>query len=363
MASAPVLDIEKLCRPVSDEAPTGAHLRSSPDLEKQWWKFSDQLEKERGKEKRRLSGGDDGPDAKDLVPRWQEVVSIGEEILTTSSKDLWVVAGMIEALTRQYGFNGLRDGLRLARELTQKYGASMFPPLDEDDAADTGLHTAFMRLDGIDAALPDVIRRLPIVDCAGSPPYSTFDHVRIYAGRGGDDTPASLEAAARGTPPQVFRDLMDDTSTAIDELQQLTEAADAASGTTEDGLSLAPSLGRMKETLEDCLRRIRSLAGDSGQEQESTPGEGGPATSGAAAKGAPAASADAINTREDAYRVLEKLAVFFERTEPHSPMAAALRELVGWRTLNFADLMKRLIEDASARRELFRRTGVPNAED
>jgi type VI secretion system protein ImpA len=360
MPSPDVLDFETLTAPISGDLPTGPYLRSNPDLEKLWWDFSDKLEQERGKEKRILMG-EEG--AKDATPRWETVASTGANILKSNSKDLWVVAGMIEALTREYSFAGLRDGFRLARELTEKFGNAVHPPLDEDDAADTGVHTAFIRIDGMNSALPDVIRRLPIVNSPNDPPYSTFDHVRITAGRGGDDTPARLDSAARSTPPGDFQAMIDDVSTTIAEIQKLTELADTACGKSSDGLSLAPSLNRVVETLEDSLRRIKTLAGDAGNmPAEEAPSEAAAAGGSGAAPAASVAN-NAIVTREDAYRTLDKLAAFFDKAEPHSPMAAALRELVSWRTLSFAELMKRLIDDDSARRDLFKRTGVNNNEE
>jgi type VI secretion system protein ImpA len=358
MASPPVLDFEALCQPVSEENPAGLYLRSTPELEKLWWDFSDKLEQERSKEKRLLMGEDAGAN-RDSAPRWETVIDAGQNALA-SSKDLWVAAGMIEALVRKNQFTGLRDGFRLVRELTERFGASLHPPLDEEDAADTGIHTAFLRLDGVDASLPDVIRRLPIVHSSDSAAYSTFDHIRIVEGRGGDDTPAQLEAAARSTPTEFFHNLIEDIRQLLEEIEKLGAAADAACG-MQDGYSLAPSFSRVKETVEDSLRRIRSLAGsepESEGEAEDEAPAGAPAGT-----AAPAASGDVLNTREDAYRLLGKLVTFFDRTEPHSPIATALRELTTWRTLSFVELMKRLIEDSSARRELFRRTGAPADEE
>src|SRR5262245_35942232 len=58
---------------------------------------------------RQLLAGEANP------PDWRLVLRRGVEILAERSKDLEIVASMIEALVRLHGFAGLRDGVRLAR--------------------------------------------------------------------------------------------------------------------------------------------------------------------------------------------------------------------------------------------------------
>ncbi|MBX3439732.1 MAG: hypothetical protein KF861_19740, partial [Planctomycetaceae bacterium] len=123
-----------------------------------------------------------------------------------------------------------------------------------------------------------------------------------------------------------------------------------------------PSFSRILDELDNCQRRIRALASDvgietSGGADQSDASEEATAPSKSSTSSS-TPGADRLETREDAFRLLGKLATFFETSEPLSPIGPALRQLIRWRTMTFADLMRHLIEDPSVRRELFRRTGV-----
>ncbi len=358
MGSPQTFDIASLAQPIRPEAPTGSKLRPRTDIEKLWWDFSGLLDQERNGEKQRLSGVDD---QKASQPRWDLVIDSGSKILVEASKDLWVVAGMVEALTRENGFAGIRDGFSLAAVLVEQFGSTLFPELDPDDIAETGVHTAFLRMESLNNSLQDAIRRIPIIDSPDHKAYSTYDVIRIQEGRGGEDTTGVLDSAARQTPAATWKLTIEDASEAIKEVRRLAAAADEKF-VSEEGQSLGPGFSRLIEVIEDCQRRMRSLAGDQALEApvQGSQGSGDP---GAAGPGPRATNPDQIQSREDAYRVLEKVATYFDRTEPHSPTATTLRELVSWSKLSFADLMKRLIEDDSARRELFRRTGVAESSE
>jgi type VI secretion system protein ImpA len=56
--------------------------------------------------------------------------------------------------------------------------------------------------------------------------------------------------------------------------------------------------------------------------------------------------------------MLERIADFFRRTEPHSPVSYALEQVVRWGGMSLPELLKELISEESVRRDLFRRTGI-----
>jgi type VI secretion system protein ImpA len=59
-----------------------------------------------------------------------------------------------------------------------------------------------------------------------------------------------------------------------------------------------------------------------------------------------------------------KVAEFFRRTEPHSPVSYALEQAVRWGRMPLPDLIKDLVSDDTVRREFFRRTGIkPDSND
>jgi type VI secretion system protein ImpA len=62
--------------------------------------------------------------------------------------------------------------------------------------------------------------------------------------------------------------------------------------------------------------------------------------------------------RQAAFRQLEELAAFFRRTEPHSPIAYAIDNLVRRGRMTFSELAEELIDDDNARRSYFVNAGI-----
>ena len=63
-------------------------------------------------------------------------------------------------------------------------------------------------------------------------------------------------------------------------------------------------------------------------------------------------SAGGLRNREEALDVLLKVAGYFERYEPHSPICTSIREIVRRAKLPFAELMKELLDPDAYRKVL-----------
>ena len=64
---------------------------------------------------------------------WAAVVRLARETLVGTSKDLLVAARLTEALTKEHGFGGLRDGLRLMRRLVSECWDRLNPAIESED--------------------------------------------------------------------------------------------------------------------------------------------------------------------------------------------------------------------------------------
>ena len=64
-------------------------------------------------------------------PTWPAVIEMATEALTTKSKDLQITVWLVEALVKQHGFAGLRDGLQLLRELQERFWPSLYPAVED----------------------------------------------------------------------------------------------------------------------------------------------------------------------------------------------------------------------------------------
>jgi type VI secretion system protein ImpA len=80
----------------------------------------------------------------------------------------------------------------------------------------------------------------------------------------------------------------------------------------------------------------------------------GPAGTGAG----PGGTNNTIRTRDDAFHQLLKVADFFQRTEPHSPVSFALEQVVRWGRMPLPELLAELIPEEGPRKSLFQRVGI-----
>ena len=65
-----------------------------------------------------------------------------------------------------------------------------------------------------------------------------------------------------------------------------------------------------------------------------------------------------METREDMLRHLVRIADFFRRTEPHSPLAYTLDDAVRRGRLTWPDLLAEIVPDENARRNMLIQLGI-----
>src|SRR4051812_33001702 len=116
MATSPLLDLESLLVPISEESPSGRNLAYEPEY--------DALREARRSEDDTLQGD---WQRKAKTAQWDRVIELGTDLLRRKSKDLQVAAWVAEALLKLHGFAGLRDGLRLLHAIQQKFWDTCFP--------------------------------------------------------------------------------------------------------------------------------------------------------------------------------------------------------------------------------------------
>lgn len=290
------------------------------------------------------------------TPDWDEVIDSASNILATESKDLWVVAWMIEALTRRHGFAGLRDGIRLARELAETHWETLEPRPDEEDGIDRTVRM-LANLNG--SVLVDPINEIPISAADGELNALTSGTYREMA-------QPDRERMAAATPVEFFQSLVEDLGAAQQEFRKLCEVLEDKCGKDEAGYSLAPPSSEIREVLEECHSRVISLYGKRLPTEATAdePGDTDRANLPAAieASSLPIGSQH-VRTREEAFRLLERVAEFFRRTEPHSPISDKLEQAVRWGRMPWRELMAELVPDETLRQEMFRRVGIDPNDD
>src|SRR6202035_3077807 len=124
----------------------------------------------------------------------------GTQALGAQAKDLEIVAYLIEALVRQYGFAALRDRLPLAHGLIAQYWDGLYPLPDEE-----GMETRVAPLTGLngdegEGTLINPIQKVPLTQGSSVGPYAYYHYQQALALNQIADVEARQARIDQGTP-------------------------------------------------------------------------------------------------------------------------------------------------------------------
>jgi len=373
MASPEILAVEDLLQPISEEAPCGVNVRDDTSPSSSYYKIKDARSAARDAE-RQLEASDEGGEP----PNWRAVEETGLEILRAQSKDLEIAAWVTEALLRRHGFAGLRDGFRLMHGLIETFWDGLYPPEDEGVIDKVAPLTGLNGEEG-EGTLIVPIRRTPLTDLGSFGALALYQHEQARELATIDDeerleqrksagaiTLEQFESAARESGADFYRALLSDLNAALEAFGAMNALLDERCGAD------APPSSNIRNVLQDSLEAARQISRDLLPDEELEPETaaaeaGAEAGNGAAqaAAGGPAGRALAlgeVQSRDEAFKALRKIAEYFRRTEPHSPISYALEQAVRWGRLDLPSLMRELIADDSTRQQFFSLTGIKDQE-
>jgi type VI secretion system protein ImpA len=347
MTTLQVLDVEALLAPIPGANPAGEPLRYAGPYDAIQEARRSEEELAQGEWKHEMKTAD-----------WGAVIELATEALATRSKDVQIAAWLTEALVKQHGFAGLQDGLRLLRELQERFWDSLYPEAEDGD-----LEFRAAPFEWLNEKLPLSIRLIPVTQAVGGEAYTFlhWDESRAVDNLGRQNQEAMKAALAEGKiTGEQFDKAVATTSrafyeTLFEELSQSREACVQLERVLDEKFGHdAPSLLGLKKALEDCLELVdmlvkkkRALEPDLVVPQERPPAADGQATNAQGRggrmalepeRGVPAyqgvSSAEVLPLepldRDDALRRLAAVAGYFRRTEPHSPVSYLVQRAVRW---------------------------------
>lgn len=335
------MDLDVLLAPLPGDAPAGADLSFSADF--------DAIREARRADDPTLAQGEWVTELKSAD--WPQVARRCGDLLATRSKDLQLAVWWTEAQTRLRGFSGLADGYRLVAGLCDGYWDDLHPQADDGD-----LEQRIGTLGWLLGHSMTWMRELPLTQSSqGRFGLADFEAARARRGDDHDGAPlAALETARRATSHGYYLQLAESLPPCRQALQALEQAVDTRLGM--DG----PSFTGVREQLghlEDVVRRFARdagvlLDGDTGEPEAATGAASANApleSTGAVAVAAGGAATPnvAIATRKEAIAQLRRVAEFFRRTEPHSPVAYLAEKAARWGEMPLHVWLKRVIKDDS----------------
>lgn len=380
MPTEPVVDIERLVQPISEDTPVG----KNPMVDRVDGSAFEQAQDARDQAatmQKQLMEGD--PDA---APDWQAVVYQSSVALQDEAKDLRLAAWLTEALTYVHGFAGFRDGYTVIQQLIEQYWEDLYPKDDDDD--EDPRRTLVAPLTSLTGTEEKGVVLRALRTASLTPTSQTkmtlLDHIQaeqIEMIADPDQKRRRLESGAVSL--DAFESTLQSSSASFgEELNQDLEAAITTFNRVDDMLSERCGYDEYDELItppssdvRNALKQAQELVvrgyrlGDGTDDESTTTGEGeadalsdtanvGSATSASAGTAVPGQ----INTREDAFKALDKVARFFQKTEPHSPVSYLIDRAIKWGRLPLPELLNEIIADETSLEQVAKLTGVPKLE-
>lgn len=354
--------LEELLAPLPGDEPCGPSLRYDPALSAiRRAREADDASLPLGDWERPLKSAD-----------WSAVQTLGVALLAGRSKDLQVACWVLEAATVQQQLAGLHAGMELLHGLIERHWDKLHPRLGDDGDCDARVAP----LSWLNETLPRVlrleIRLMPLPD--RKPPRLTLDEWERQ-GRGGEDPDAGDPDRALPARDELLR--LAGQPAALAYLQQLRDQLDRVDAAWSRLSTLlderlgqeGPGMGHVASVLRLMTNAVEQLLAGRGrpaQTSESFTEDPMPSSEPSRAWAGRASGLPTglvLDSRAAAYLMLEQVADYLQRTEPHSPSPYLIRRAIHWGRLALPELMQEVLREEGDLNRLFTVLGLAPRQD
>ncbi len=340
-------ELESLMTPIHADLPCGPALRYDPIFtEIRLAREEDDPSLPMGEWERPLKRAD-----------WALIEARCKPMLATRSKDLQIAAWLLEAWTRQFGFDGLYRGLSLVDRLVRQYWEPLHPVIEDDDE-----DARIAPLEWLNESLSATLRlHIPLLKVAGrKPPGLTLaDWDRMIAVELAIPAHTHEKPVADGADAALTRtDVISfahqrmgrEMAIKLDLIKRCLNCLETMFNFIELQLGArSPNLSKLKATLVAIERVLAQLIVEPTEDvimpqllhSEEVPADVPPADEMAA----PVAVVSGWKNRTEAYATLSALADYLSAVEPHSPTPYLLRRAVNWGRMPLPELMAEIIRE------------------
>ena len=361
-------EIETLLQPIAEENPAGEWLRYEGTY--------DRILEARREDDESLPQGVWQKKAKRA--NFAEVTTLCVDALRSRTKDLQIAAYLTEAQMQLHGPSGAALGLQLMAALCRTFWTTLYPLLDGDDTS-----FRLTPFDWLDQKLPILLRLFPLANPADDPrhKYSYADWERAL--RSGSKPSPNFGADKESEPTQekisaaVDRTAQATLAETVQKLHELGAAVQAVDATINELLAHdSGTLVQTRQLLEKMLGFLKPWSdkltpANSPAEAARTAGpEMSSSAPGTAPSSAPPTASPSefgmspdgvIKSRAMAYQLINQIADYLLRTEPHSPTGYLLKRAVRWGDLPLHQLLAELVSQESELSAIYGLLGMHKA--
>lgn len=342
---------------ISDERPCGENIRNNTGMREVYFKIKDARGLARAAE-RMVNPGENIS----LSPIWQEVSNLGMQILSSMSKDIEVLAWLMEAEIRLRGYPGLRDVYDVTVSLLEHHFEGLHSIGDDDDEE---RFAPFAGLNGVggEGTLIQAIRLTPLIPNVKFGQFTLWDY-QVSQRPGEDRVREDLENAVSGMDVAHVAAQMEALNECISLFDRMTEILGDRCG------AHAPASSNTRNVLHEAAAALRILAHLPDHENRpQADAENDPSAS-TDADGHPVGTAvvtrkptvETIASREEAFEILLAVARYFKKAEPHSPISLSIETLVRRGRMSFSELLAELLPDSHQRQAVLTAAGIKTSD-
>ncbi|SFB15325.1 type VI secretion system protein ImpA [Rhizobium sp. NFR07] len=354
------MNVRQIVDPLDENAPCGENVRNNTSEREIYYRIKDARNAARAAER-----GINPGETIALSPIWHDVSNLGLHILSSTSKDIEVLAWLAEAQIRLRGFEGLRDVYLSAVSLLDNYFDDLHS-IDDEDPEERFAPFAGLNGVGSEGTIIQAIRLTSLIPGGKFAQHTLWDF-QIAQRPGETDQREELQQAATEAGVANMAAHLNVLTDCIAAFDRMVEILDERCGST------APPSSNTRNVLHEAASAIRMLAGIGDADPVSTPAESieiAPVSGDLHQADTPAPAparlptADSIRSREEAFEILVAVARYFRRTEPHSPISMSIETLVRRGRMDFSELLAELMPEQHARHAVLTAAGIqPSTEN
>ncbi|UNM06514.1 MAG: type VI secretion system protein TssA [Holosporaceae bacterium] len=305
---------------------------------------------------------------------WKSVEKLCVTVLTTQSKDLQVTAWMLEAWLSLYHMKGIAAGFNLLSQLSENFWDTAFPLFTLEDP-----EYRSSPYNWINEKLADRFHKVQVTypDTQDLKSYSYGAYVDIHKDGGvritkqeeekdKERNPQQFKKSIEATKDDFYIALQKEGESALSYIKKLQAFLD--SKIPEDGPSLYHAQEKIQEIINFAQNVLGERKGNANNPEINLVSELGnneKDPSKEAAVAAPTTSTTEVhidtvmNSRSEAYALIEKAANYLEKLDPHSPSPHLIKRAIKWGNLNLHQLLGEMVKNPASLEELRHLLGIP----
>jgi len=354
-------DLEPLLAAIRDDSPTGVDLRNA----------SGDVTFDKIKSLRSSVSSEEDPEGKGREADWKGVARECTAALSSKSKDLELATSLTDAWARLEGFAGLRNGIRLAVALCDRFWDGLHPG---NDGGNIDLDARAMPLNRLGGAVQSASACVLFTASDPREPsrtrsfcWSDFQNSALVDARVTGPNSSSADGLLRlgfvtgeewlsrikAVDPAHLRGvlgLIEECQAALGDLRALVEKRFSE----DPSPNLIPIADVLAEIHEHVSKQLPATVGD---EEVSADGEVAGSADLAHARTAERPGGPPAN-RDEALRRLDQVADYFRTHEPQSPIGHLVARAARWGRMPLEELLKEVISDESALAKIWDTLGL-----